>query len=77
MSQRQKSTKQKIKEELGELLLFLNGASDADQEQCLRFVESTLRRLIVLKGESPVGENGDFTGQPSRGCCPNRIPRHD
>jgi hypothetical protein len=53
MSQEQKSAKQKMEEELGELLLsFLNGVSDADREQCLRFVESTLRRLIVVKGDS-------------------------
>jgi hypothetical protein len=53
MCQEQSSAKQKTEEELGELLLsFLNGASDADREQCLRFVESTLRRLVVVKGES-------------------------
>jgi hypothetical protein len=53
MSQEQKSAKQKIAEELGQLLLsLLNGASDAQREQCLRLVESTLRRLIVVKGDS-------------------------
>jgi hypothetical protein len=53
MCQEQISAKQKIREELGQLLLsFLNGASDADREQCLWFVEPTLRRLVVLKGES-------------------------
>ncbi len=53
MSHKQEASKQKLEEELGELLLsFLNGASDADREQCLRFAESTLRRLVVVKGES-------------------------
>jgi hypothetical protein len=53
MSQEKNSSKQKIEEELGELLLsFLKGASDADRDQYLRFLESTLRRLIVLKSES-------------------------
>jgi hypothetical protein len=53
MSQEQNSSKQKLEEELGQLLLsFLNGASDEEREQCLRFIESTLRRLVVLRRES-------------------------
>jgi hypothetical protein len=53
MSQEQKSSVQRLEEDLGQLLLsFLNGVSDAEREQCLRFVESTLRRLVVVKRDS-------------------------
>ena len=53
MSEEKKSSKQKIEEELGQLLLsLLNGFPDADRDQCLRFLESTLRRLGVLKADS-------------------------
>jgi hypothetical protein len=53
MFREQNSPNQKLEEELGQLVLsFLNGASDEEREQCLRFVESTLRRLVVLRRES-------------------------
>ncbi len=53
MSQERSAPKQRLEEELGQLLLsLLNGAEDEERERYLRFVESTLRRLVVVRHES-------------------------
>jgi hypothetical protein len=53
MSQEQNSSKQKLEEELGQLVLsLLKSDSDQERAQCLRLVESTLRRLVILSRET-------------------------
>lgn len=50
MRKEQVSLKQKLEIELGELLLsFLNASTCEERQQCLRFIESTLRRLVILR----------------------------
>ena len=43
-------SKQRLEKELGQLLFSLvNAHTCEERQQCLRFIESTLRRLVVLR----------------------------
>ena len=46
-----------LKRELGELVLsFLTAEMDEQRQRCLRFIDSTLRQLIVLREQFRQGQ---------------------
>ena len=55
MCREHESSSQRLEKEVGQLLLsFLQADTDEERQQRLRFLESAIRRLLVLRSKRPL-----------------------